>query len=1108
MAIGRISGPLLKANLLREGVDLAFETDLLYLDVNNNRVGIRTSNPQYDLDVNGTTRVPGLEVSTLANIADIEITGNTISSNSGVLTLGTADNVIYQNRLLIDSFQLQNNVISTTLPNENIEINPDGSGTVEIFANTNVYGNIVATGSITAEGDITIGDEDTDSVTFNAEIASDIIPDITNTYSLGSDPFTGGKEWAEVYTDTFYATSVVTTAIEVDGVDLSLRQGNIYYVAENGNDTFTGDHPNDPFASVQQALSVAAPGDTIHIFPGVYTEAFPLTIPSGVTIKGHSIRSVKIVPTVATNTNDAFLLNGETTIEDVTISNFYSPGYAFRFAPGFTVTSRSPYIKNVTVITFGTVTSTADPRGFDSADAGRGAYLDGAVATLGSVEAAALFHAVTFITPGVDALTITNGVRVEWLNCFTYYANRGLYAVDGTTGLYGTGTTAIRFDGVTGTPSVGDTIDYYNIDGTTIIESAVIESISDDKYFLSGKQNGFVLAKNRTGKTVIATDNASLSTDIKRFGSASLYLDGIGDYITIAPTPDFGFANDDFTVEGWFYPTSTVSVSRLFDFRSGSITDSTFAVSAHNLNLRVFVNGVYEIISSANLSLNSWNHVAYSRASNVSTLYLNGISIGSWTDTTNYGATKPLVVGALFDGSGSFFQGYVDDVRIIKGASIVPPIGGPSSTLLVTEQTVLMLRFDGANGSQEFIDEAIYPQDIRFSNGSSAKYITYLDYTDFGGEIRSIGSACVYGNYGAYGDGAGVLMYLISQNLAYIGSGKDDSNDTLTVIQDNEIVELNGSKIRYNTVDHKGDFRVGDLFYVDQETGIVTFSSSDVNISTSTGVTIVTNGSTTTITGENVDTGNLRLSGNTISSVLGDINLAADSGIVRIDSTGALVVPSGDTFSRPLSPELGMIRFNTETNLFEGYDGNWISLSGVYDLDLDTRITAELTPGSNDNVIRFYIQDVETVSIDADKVTAPRYEVDDIYVDDNTIGTMTLDTDLILSANGTGSVLIDSIGFKDTSITNISEDSVLYFNQTGNGYFKISGSAGVVLPVGTSSERPAEAFRETGMTRFNTDQGYLEIWNGSSWVSVAGASGSITYTTAEDIALEYILTLG
>ena len=60
--IGRISGPLLKANLLRDGIDLAFETDLLYLDVNNSKVGIHNGAPTYQLDVTGTTRTTDLLV--------------------------------------------------------------------------------------------------------------------------------------------------------------------------------------------------------------------------------------------------------------------------------------------------------------------------------------------------------------------------------------------------------------------------------------------------------------------------------------------------------------------------------------------------------------------------------------------------------------------------------------------------------------------------------------------------------------------------------------------------------------------------------------------------------------------------------------------------------------------------------------------------------------------------------------------------------------------------------------------------------------------------------------------------------------------------------------
>lgn len=339
MAIGRISGPLLKANLLREGVNLAFENDLLYLDVNNSRVGINNANPQYDLDVIGTTRAPQLEVATLANIGDVSITGTTISTTQPTLTLGAADNVVYQNKLVIDSFDLENNVISTNDTNTNIELNPNGTGSVEIFADTNVTGDISATGNITADGNITIGDTTTDNITFNAEINSDIIPDATNTYDLGS----AAKQWQDIRTQNFYAGTINASQIEVDGINLALRQGNIFYVAENGNDSYSGNHPNDPYGSLKYALSQATSGDTVHIYPGVYQEAFPITVPTGVTVKGHSLRAVNITPTVATQSNDVFLLNGGTTVEDMTISGFYT-GYAFKLATGFTVSgnNRSP----------------------------------------------------------------------------------------------------------------------------------------------------------------------------------------------------------------------------------------------------------------------------------------------------------------------------------------------------------------------------------------------------------------------------------------------------------------------------------------------------------------------------------------------------------------------------------------------------------------------------------------------------------------------------------------------------------------------------------------------------------------------------------------------
>ena len=115
MAVGRISGPLLKSNLLRNGVDLAFETDLLYLDVNNSRIGINTSNPQHALDVYGTLNATDLRTSSSIIVGDTIISANSISNSNGAINLGSADEVTYQNKLVIDSIQINDNTIRLSL---------------------------------------------------------------------------------------------------------------------------------------------------------------------------------------------------------------------------------------------------------------------------------------------------------------------------------------------------------------------------------------------------------------------------------------------------------------------------------------------------------------------------------------------------------------------------------------------------------------------------------------------------------------------------------------------------------------------------------------------------------------------------------------------------------------------------------------------------------------------------------------------------------------------------------------------------------------------------------------------------------------------------------
>ena len=85
-----------------------------------------------------------------------------------------------------------------------------------------VVGDIHASGNITAGGNIILGDADTDSVTFNADITSHIIPDADNTYDLGS----ATKKWRALY--------VSGSTIHLGNVQLKDNSGN-FRVVNNSN---------------------------------------------------------------------------------------------------------------------------------------------------------------------------------------------------------------------------------------------------------------------------------------------------------------------------------------------------------------------------------------------------------------------------------------------------------------------------------------------------------------------------------------------------------------------------------------------------------------------------------------------------------------------------------------------------------------------------------------------------------------------------------------------------------------------------------------------------------------------------------------------------------
>ncbi len=210
--IGRIGGQVLTDNLLRAGVDLAFETDLLYLDVTNRRIGIKDSTPSYDLDVNNNIRTTDLTVDTQASIQNLRLNSpETISTSVGGIDVYiSGGGEIFHDRLAsrtgsTNYLSFDGNRISS-FSNNNIVFDPNGSGQMLIGADTNITGDVGVSGSITMGGDLSstgtiiVGDQTLDTVTVNTDFTQSIIPGDDLTYALGADAADSSpRRWAEIH---------------------------------------------------------------------------------------------------------------------------------------------------------------------------------------------------------------------------------------------------------------------------------------------------------------------------------------------------------------------------------------------------------------------------------------------------------------------------------------------------------------------------------------------------------------------------------------------------------------------------------------------------------------------------------------------------------------------------------------------------------------------------------------------------------------------------------------------------------------------------------------------------------------------------------------------
>jgi hypothetical protein len=186
-------------------------------------------------------------------------------------------------------------------------------------------------------------------------------------------------------------------------------------------------------------------------------------------------------------------------------------------------------------------------------------------------------------------------------------------------------------------------------------------------------------------KTITVNGDTKISTAQSKWGNGSGYFDGTGDYLTTPNHADFNFGTGDFTIEAWTYRLSYAQNYEIVSY--GSPGSTGFGLGSDSTQLVFLASNVGARVSTTTLpALNTWVHIAVTRASGVYRLFFSGVVIStSGATSDNLDATTIFRI-AVNRALTSITTGYMQDLRITKGvarytADFAPPSGPLPSRL-------------------------------------------------------------------------------------------------------------------------------------------------------------------------------------------------------------------------------------------------------------------------------------------------------------------------------------------------------------------------------------------------------------------------------------------
>ncbi len=173
---------------------------------------------------------------------------------------------------------------------------------------------------------------------------------------------------------------------------------------------------------------------------------------------------------------------------------------------------------------------------------------------------------------------------------------------------------------------------------------------------------------------------------------ASSYYFSNNSSILVPGNSAFDFGAGNFTIECWIYPESLVTPSTQLIVDAWNNSPTRFLLRINSGILQFFqFPGISQNINYTLPAANQWYHVAAVRNGTTTNLYVDGVSRGTPVTPGANSITSSTASWSISRVSAEFFQGYISNVRIVKGTALYTAgFTPPTSPLSVVSGTSIL----------------------------------------------------------------------------------------------------------------------------------------------------------------------------------------------------------------------------------------------------------------------------------------------------------------------------------------------------------------------------------------------------------------------------------